>query len=145
MPKIYSKKCDFCNIFYKSSARKFCSVKCYGKWLSENPYKGGKVSIKCITCKNIFKVFPYRLINRKVVCCSRKCVRGNGKTYSTIHKWMTRNYGKALMCEMKNCKRISFKYDWALLKGKKYTKKRSNFFQLCKSCHMIYDKINCHA
>lgn len=59
--------------------------------------------------------------------------------YFPIHSWLLREFGKAVQCEASWCKGISQSYEWALLKGKKYERKRENFWALCKSCHRKYD------
>ena len=44
---------------------RFCSVKCYGQWISKNKigennpgWRGGKVERKCETCGQVFWVYP---------------------------------------------------------------------------------------
>ena len=60
-------------------------------------------------------------------------------TYNAIHKWLVYNYGSASKCD--KCGRVnSKKYEYALIIGKKYEKNRNNFWQLCSSCHSIYDR-----
>jgi len=61
------------------------------------------------------------------------------KEYRRIHHWLRREYGNADYCEKEECLGKSTTYDWALKKGKIYEYKRENFFQLCRSCHMLYD------
>lgn len=58
---------------------------------------------------------------------------------SQVHKWLDSNFGKPKICENINCKKKSNWYDWALKKGKIYTRDRDNFLRLCRSCHRIYD------
>ena len=41
--------------------------------------------------------------------------------------------------ECEECKVTDKKLDWALLKGRKYLRKRENFKILCRSCHLKYD------
>lgn len=60
--------------------------------------------------------------------------------YSTIHKWLVRSYGRAYRCEALNCKSRSLRFDWALLRGKRYIREKANFIQLCRSCHNSYDR-----
>ncbi len=59
--------------------------------------------------------------------------------YWRVHAWLQYRYGKATKCENPECPQKSNNYSWALLKGKKYGKKRENFIQLCYSCHAKYD------
>lgn len=61
------------------------------------------------------------------------------REYERIHAWIHRNYGKALICESKECKNISKRFQWALKKGCKYERNRGSFIQLCPSCHKKYD------
>ena len=58
---------------------------------------------------------------------------------TSIHMWLSRHYGKADLCENKNCPHKSVCFDWALIKGCKYYKNRKNFKKLCRSCHKFYD------
>jgi len=64
---------------------------------------------------------------------------GNSE-YSSIHIWLKYHYGKASECENKDCEYKNPKrYEWALIKGKKYEKKIENYVMLCPSCHRKYD------
>ena len=63
----------------------------------------------------------------------------NQKEYMAIHTWLRSNFGKASCCENKECTKIYKKFEYALIKGKKYEKNRDNFMQLCRSCHKKYD------
>jgi len=56
-----------------------------------------------------------------------------------VHSWLRAKHGKANKCENKKCNHKSECYDWALIKGKEYDFKRSNFKMLCRSCHKLYD------
>lgn len=67
--------------------------------------------------------------------------KGQFASYSAIHSWMVRNYGKPTHCE--NCKRLKTKtdykiFDWANISGK-YIRKREDWKMLCKSCHKLFD------
>lgn len=57
-----------------------------------------------------------------------------------IHKWLRALHGKADHCEMPGCLKRSPFYDWSLKKGFQYEEKRENFWQLCRSCHLYYDR-----
>lgn len=59
--------------------------------------------------------------------------------YNNVHKWLTYNHGKASRCE--RCKGKNKRYEYALIRGYKYEKKRENFIELCKPCHALYDNV----
>lgn len=62
-------------------------------------------------------------------------------TYKSLHGWLNKTFGKAIKCEKcgKTKSGKSKTFGWALLKGRKYEKKRENFWMLCRSCHNTYD------
>jgi hypothetical protein len=62
--------------------------------------------------------------------------KGNKASYSSIHKWITKNYGKAVLCE--ECGSDRF-VEWANI-SKKYKRNRVDFKQLCKKCHWTFDR-----
>ena len=59
--------------------------------------------------------------------------------YSLVHQWFRYHYGSANRCESNSCSGKSKRFEWALIKGKKYEKKRENFMMMCRSCHRKYD------
>ena len=60
--------------------------------------------------------------------------------YDAIHWWLNNHFGKADKCENADCNfKNTKRYEYALLKGKRYEYKRENFIKLCKSCHIKYD------
>lgn len=59
--------------------------------------------------------------------------------YRDIHYWLKWKYGPASKCENIRCSGKIRNYAWCLVKGGKYDYKKSNFKQLCKSCHVKYD------
>ena len=62
-------------------------------------------------------------------------------SYAAVHMWLKTKFGKANKCEWKECKGRSKTFQWALIFGKKYEKKRENFFMLCSPCHCHYDRV----
>lgn len=78
--------------------------------------------------------------------CSNKSTQKKGKEnqnwkgdkvgYYGIHDWLQLHFGKANKCEQ--CGSVKT-IQWAKLKGKKYERKRENFWQLCARCHVFYD------
>ena len=118
----------------------------------------------CLICKRKIKCSLSEYSRRKV--CSRKCLseyyilnskkflegkmpkgeqsphwKGDNIGFVALHQWLQRTYGKASECENANCPKISKRFNWSLLRNKKYERKRENFWQLCVSCHRRYDKI----
>lgn len=69
---------------------------------------------------------------------------GNGKpTYAAVHLWLHKYHGKANKCDNPKCTILNpYRYEWALLHGNEYEKKRENFWQLCVKCHRDYDETN---
>lgn len=64
------------------------------------------------------------------------------QNYSYIHQWLGRTYGKADHCENPKCESTSTRFEWAKLTDKPYARKRENFWQLCKKCHVVYDGVS---
>lgn len=60
-------------------------------------------------------------------------------TYGIVHYWLRTNFGNPKSCEICKTTNENKKYDWALLKGKKYERVESNFIRLCRKCHVRYD------
>lgn len=58
--------------------------------------------------------------------------------YCLQHKRLKRKYGKAVSCWNTKCKKKSTRYDWANISGK-YLTGVPDWWQLCRSCHFIYD------
>lgn len=110
-------KCVRCKIIFAAPhVQRHCSWNCANK----NPWNKGK------------KLPQYSGENSGVWL-------GIDAPYHAIHQWMIRTYGKAKMCESEKCNGLVNSYEWSLLKGKTYQRKRENFWQLCKSCHRKYD------
>ena len=57
--------------------------------------------------------------------------------YVLVHSWLRRfeKNGRCEHCSSTDKKR----YEWALIKGCAYEKRRENFIELCVSCHRQYD------
>jgi len=67
--------------------------------------------------------------------------KGNKVGYKGIHIWLIKTFGKATKCDNPNCPKKSKVFQWAKLRNKEYERKRENFFQLCRSCHILYDNV----
>ena len=65
--------------------------------------------------------------------------KGDDVGYNGIHHWLNKKFGKACKCEHPECKGLSKNFEWSLIKGKEYERKRENYWMLCCSCHHKYD------
>lgn len=68
--------------------------------------------------------------------------KGDNVGYFGLHYWIRNTFGKANKCENKDCPHKSKQFQWALLRGASYERKRENFIMLCRSCHSHYDNIS---
>jgi len=64
--------------------------------------------------------------------------KGSNASYSAIHYWLYRNFGRPVLCENTECKMISKNFEWSNISGE-YIRKRSDWQMFCKSCHKLYD------
>jgi len=122
------KQCEICKrefiVANNRPKARFCSIKCKAQWQKQLP-------------EEIRKKISNTLKNKGIKPPSRWIE--NPTNYSTIHKWLIKEYGKADRCENKQCNGKSKNYQYALIKGFKYERKRENFIMLCVSCHKKYD------
>lgn len=58
--------------------------------------------------------------------------------YNAVHSWMRRHFGKPSRC-MKCSNPNGYRYEWANISGS-YKRERSDWMELCQSCHKIMDK-----
>ena len=66
---------------------------------------------------------------------------GNKISKNGIHTWLGMNYKKTGICKF-CCNKFEVKghnTEWALIKRRKYKRKRENFIELCRKCHVNYD------
>lgn len=97
--------------------------------------------MNCITCGGKMNRWARKYCSK---VCQGKSQRaenspnwvGDKVGYYGIHDWLQTNFGRASKCEQ--CASVK-KVQWAKLKGKKYERKRENFWQLCSACHINYD------
>lgn len=62
--------------------------------------------------------------------------KGDDAGYGAIHSWLYRNFGKPIECE--KCGEKKRRITWAN-KDHKYKRDRSEWMQLCYSCHKKHD------
>ena len=63
---------------------------------------------------------------------------GDKVSYTALHKWIYRHWGEAKKCEQCGS---DIKVQWSNISGK-YIRERSDWRQLCQSCHRKDDAIN---
>lgn len=79
-------------------------------------------------------------LNRRQVGDAHPRWRGTLPSYTGVHKWLERKFGKAFQCLNRNCEGQSKTFQWAKLRDATYERFRANFTMLCASCHQQYDK-----
>lgn len=68
-----------------------------------------------------------------------KNYKGENASYSAKHKWIKYHFGKATRCENEECKfKNPRRFEWANISGK-WKLLRSDYKQLCPSCHRKFD------
>jgi hypothetical protein len=103
----------------------------FGKWM-----KGRKPSVE-ITQKISDSLIEFY---KKKGYADKSLWESSRKGYFYIHKWLIRKFGKAKKCDY--CGTKKGKIEWAKIHHKKYERKKSNFWKLCRSCHIRYDRHN---
>lgn len=65
---------------------------------------------------------------------------GSKVKYNSLHWWIRINFGKAERCDNVKCTGKSNNYDWALKRGRNYSRNKRDYLSLCRSCHVKYDR-----
>lgn len=63
--------------------------------------------------------------------------KGEAASYTTVHKWMRRNFPKTGRCEY--CGRTDRVTQYASASHSRYTLNRADWFELCVPCHRAVD------
>lgn len=63
--------------------------------------------------------------------------KGSHASYYAIHIWIKKHWGTPDHCDMCRCESAS-RFEWCN-KDKKYRRVREDWFQLCPSCHRLFD------
>jgi hypothetical protein len=102
--------------------------------------------MKCKQCDKETKLKTHKFCSKECYWKSLEGIKGENApnyretvTQNTVHHWLNVNYGKPKTCEGVDCRGTATWYDWALITGKQYERKRENFMRLCRSCHRRYD------
>lgn len=78
----------------------------------------------------------YKITNRKRHNLTRGGI--DVREYERIHKWIGSHWGNAKLCEL--CEGLNAKrFEWALKKGRSYSRERQDYIMMCVSCHRKYD------
>jgi hypothetical protein len=119
MPRIYKRNCDYCNKYYKSQAKKFCSYKCKGLFQStqERPEWVRKV------------------ISKSKMGNKNPQWKGDKVGYTALHNWIKRRLEKPELCADCNVKKA---IDLANI-SQEYKRNINDWEWLCRKCHMTKD------
>ena len=80
-----------------------------------------------------------KISQKNTLSVNEKEKRSEGKPLQYLHRVLDLKYGKPVVCENKKCKEISKYFNWALKKRHSYSTNKRDYFQLCRSCHTLYD------
>lgn len=93
-------------------------------------YKNGGIGVKGKHWK-----IPKESVERRLK------FKGDEKAYQKIHRWVHTNLGKPSKCENCGVLGTGHKMNWAN-KSQQYKKEKSDWMQLCPTCHVNYDLNN---
>src|SRR5262249_36848984 len=65
--------------------------------------------------------------------------KGDAAGYTAIHTYLRKHYPKTGVCE--ECGEDGKRTEYALIKGREYSRNREDYRELCKRCHNAYDEI----
>jgi hypothetical protein len=120
-----TKQCETCAKDFRPDKRgtRFCSSRCYGA-----SRRGKRQSTQqWLAATSATPRGP-----------ASRLWKGTEASYSVIHSWVRRTWGRAVQCDM--CHRESgARFEWANI-SREYRRERSDWMQLCRSCHNKYDR-----
>lgn len=116
--------------------------------------KVGTIPRVCNTCDKRFMAIAAEVRRGNAKTCSRECYYARMRkilatkfavkaSYSTIHKWVYKQCGKASKCEICNVVGAPA-YHWSNKSGG-YKQDLNDWWQLCSKCHNAYDDITAKA
>lgn len=118
-------KCKACVLEYVKKHQSFTS-KCYVCGIGFTSYHTGAK-----TCSQVCK--------GALISESKESINsGMTMTYGSVHSWIKRVSGKANSCEVCMSLAPGTLYDWSNKSGK-YLRDKSDWQQLCRRCHIVYD------
>jgi len=81
---------------------------------------------------------PVRFIRGHSLKASQPWWRGDDASYRAKHTYLSKHYPKSGICE--ECGETK-PTDYALIKGRQYSRDREDYRELCRGCHVIYDRL----
>lgn len=69
---------------------------------------------------------------------SRGAFKGNAAGYTAIHTYLRKYFPKSGICD--ECGKPAVRTEYALIKGREYSRNRDDYRELCKPCHNRYDE-----
>ena len=122
---------------------KFCSRKCREVWM-KTKMLGNKSSLGVKHTEDWKHMMSKPFSGDK-----HPQWKGDLVGYNGVHRWLNKTYGTPTYCENLKCVyprqgakkwlEKPYKFEWALLKGKKYSRDRKDYMWLCTACHRKYD------
>lgn len=141
-----NKLCPICSCTFRvlpcHSKRVYCSKTCglRGTWKNGKRVKKIGIRMSDSTRKKISETLLKKL-------SKHQNWSGDSVGYTALHQWIYKRFGQPKECENNDgsitgivCRNNAKQYDWANKHGKKYTRERSSWIRLCRSCHVIYDR-----
>ncbi len=132
-----------CSLKDWNERTKFCSRGCRIEYM-RNFMRGNKNSLgfKHSESQNLY-------MSKRMSGENHPNWKGGSAGYVSTHKWLSKKYGKPTYCENPGCVyprqgakkwlEKPYKFEWALLKGKKYSRDRQDYMWFCTACHRKYD------
>jgi endogenous inhibitor of DNA gyrase (YacG/DUF329 family) len=144
--KIFVKKKYFCSVCKSIEVKRktrYCDVCRKDKNFSK---------VLCSTCGKVFKIVNSHFKRSERHFCNRKCYakdlsnrqkgeknsswKGEQAGYSALHRYLRDHFTKQ-NCD--SCGVIYERLEFALKKGRRYTRNIEDYLILCSFCHIKYD------
>lgn len=135
----------------KKGAGKYCSVLCKYEFANK------QVLLTCEECGLAFWHIQswlgrfcshscaakgnknYLKAKSAITGASNRLWKGDEASYTSIHNWVSRHFGKPQECEKCGENPNAYRYEWANKSGE-YKRIRSDWMRLCVPCHRRMDR-----
>lgn len=144
-------KCELCGVIYKTrpaemKITRFCSRNCQNKVIGQNvdrkKYMTDEVRGKISKTKMGIMVWGGKRKNMDWMYGENNHNwKGEDVSYNSLHSWIRRSIGKALVCSSCGSSGGAKGCHWAN-KSYKYFRDTKDYISLCPSCHGTYDTGN---